>query len=231
MMNLRTLLLPIPLFLAGCGVVAAFVPPIEVGDALGVEGQALTTTFGTTSTAGLSTQAASTADTSVERQFEDMELDLRGFSLAELHAGIGIDPTVTLIAPSALAEYPEVFTLTSVSASATVSDDVNGSATMRMSRTVDLTFELDSDGCTLDACSYAYAGSADDLADMLGITTTKADGDTLATFVDVVRLGGAPSMNTGSFSLSMTAEGEPSLDGFSATFTLRSNGTVIELGG
>lgn len=227
---LRALLLPIPLLLAGCGVVAAFVPPIAVGDALGVEGQSLTTTFGSIDGARLGTQAFSSADTTVEREFDDMELDLRGFSVAELHAGIGLDPTVVLRTSSTLAAFPSEFTITKVHATATVSDDVNGRATLTTEREIHLTFALDTSSCTADTCRYAYAGG-DELEDVLSVGATRADGDTLATFVDIVRFSGAPSLNTGSFSLSVESDSEPSLDGFSATFTLRSGGTVIELGG
>lgn len=229
--SLRALLLPIPLLLAGCGVVAAFVPPIDAGDALAVEGRSITTSFRDPNVVNLVPHATSTSHASVQRTFEDTALDLRGFSLARLRAGIGIDPTLIVTAPSDTTDFPERFTLTHVRATATVSDAVNGSATMTTERAVDLTFALDASSCTADSCAYVYAGGDDALADVLDITVGKADGDTLASFVDIVRLDGVSSTNTGTFTLQADADSDPSLERFTAEFTLRSGGTVIELGG
>jgi hypothetical protein len=226
--NLRALLLPLPLLLAGCGVVAAFIPPIGIGDPLAVEGQSLTTTFGGEGIPGLTLQVLSEAESTVAHSFEDIELDLRGFSLSEFHAAVGMDPVVVLQAPDPLAAFPDSFDLVGVAATATVSDEVHGEAVLSMERSVYARFELDADSCAVGTCSYRYA-DGDPFEDLLSVRVT--DWSTLAAFVQIVRLDGDPSMNTGTFSVRLTADSEPSLDGFSATFTLRSGGTVIKLGG
>lgn len=183
--NLRALLLPLPLLLAGCGVVAAFIPPIEIGDPLAVEGQSLTTTFGDEGTSGLSVQVLSEAQSTATHSFDDIELDLRGFSLSELHASAGIDPVVVLEAPDALASFPASFTIMGVAATATASDQVNGEAVLSMERSASVQTELHEESCSLATCSYRCV-DGDPLEDVLSINVTA--GHVLAAFVDVVRL-------------------------------------------
>ena len=227
-MNFKFLFLSLVLavFLTGCGLVAAFIPPIDIGDPLGVDQQTLTTTFG--SAGALSTQAISNAERTVSRSFEDTEFDLRGFSLAELNIPVGFGSFIRLHAPNAEAEFPQQLTLTHASAEANVSDAVNGMATVAVERALDLTFVLDEATCSAGTCSYTYVGS-EDLTQAL--TVNVADGAVLRQFINVIRLAGKPSPNTGQFTMSVTADSEPGLDGFRATFTLHSKGATIRLGG
>lgn len=228
MFHLRVLLLPLPLLIAGCGVVAAFLPPIEIGDPLAVEGQTLTTTFDGDGGSSLSTLVYSEAQSTVTHSFDDIELDLRGFSVQEFHASIGIDPVVDLSAPDALSAFPDSFAIVQVAATAAVSDDVHGEAILSMEKTVWARFELDPGSCSLSTCSYRYV-EGDPLEDLLSISVT--DPNVLQKFIEVVRLEGESSVNRGSFSLGVVVDSDPSLSGFSATFTLRSGGTSIKLGG
>ena len=227
-MNPKYLFLSLVLaaFLTGCGLVAAFIPPIEIGDPLGVAQQTLTTTFG--SSGALRTQAISNGERTVSRSFEDVEFDLRGFSLAELNIPVGLGTTIKLHAPSADAAFPQQFTLTYASVEGSVTDAVNGTATMTVEHSLDLTFVLNESTCNAGTCNYTYAGS-EDLAQVL--TVNVADGAVLQQFINVIRLAGEPTPNIGQFTMSLTADSEPALDGFSATFVLHSKGATIRFGG
>lgn len=228
-MNLRYLLLALTLLLlmTSCGLVAAVVPPIELNDPFGVEGESITTEFAAANAGALGTLAESTAEASAGRSFADQELDLRGFSLARLNAAIGLDAKVTLSAPVG-ASYPETFTLTKISATAKVSDDVNGTAEMTIENDVNLQFTK-SASCDALSCNYTFSGERDDLKAALQISET--DRSKLAKFVKVIRLEGSNSQNRGGFTLSVTADSDPVLDGFKATFILRSGESNIKLGG
>jgi len=228
-MNLRYLLLALtlPLLMTSCGLVAAVVPPIALEDPFGVEGESITTEFGPTSAGALSTLAESTANATAGRSFDDQELDLRGFSLARLNAAVGLDSNVVLSAPVG-ASYPETFTITGVSATAKVSDDINGSAEMTIDNEVSLTFKK-SARCETLSCDYSFTGELADIKEAIQISET--DRSKLASFVKIIRLDGRNSRNEGRFSLSVTADSEPSLDGFKATFKLRSGESSIKLGG
>jgi hypothetical protein len=189
--------------LTGCGVIAALVPPIEVGDVLGVEGQTFSTTF--VGTSGLSSQALSAAQTTITRTFEDTDLDLRGFSLSGLNAAIGIDTSVRVQAPSPGMPFPESFMLTHVAADATVSDVVNGEASMSMRDESQLVFELDASTCDLNGCTYRYASEAS-LDDLLSLHVSSGERATLAAFVTIIRLQGTLSLNTGTFTGGVAVE-------------------------
>lgn len=228
-MNLRYLLLALtlPLLMTSCGLVAAVVPPITLEDPFGVEGESITTEFGAT-TSAMSTLAESTAEATAGRSFDDQELDLRGFSLARLNAAIGLDGKVVLTAPSLEASFPDTFTLTHVSATAKVSDAVNGSAEMNIENDINLPFTKDA-GCVALSCDYSFSGDLEDIKNAIQIS--EGDRSKLASFVKIIRKDGANSKNEGSFTLSVTADSDPVLDGFKATFKLRSGDASIKLGG
>lgn len=180
------LFFPLPLVLAGCGVVAAFIPPIEIGDPLGVEGQRITASFAQATSSSIETQrirpqAVSKAQTTVGKAFADSELDLRGFKIEAFHAAIGIDPGVTVFAPAPDAPFPSTFEITRLSVSADVEDDVHGSASMSVEKNVSLVFELDAESCSSGACYY-WLADGDAFKDAFSITATDADGQTLSRF-------------------------------------------------
>jgi hypothetical protein len=142
----------------------------------------------------------------------------------QLHLGT----TISLHAPHAEAAFPQQFTLTHASIQGSVSDAVNGTATMAVEHTLDLTFVLDAASCNAGTCTYTYGGS-EDLQQALTVHVN--DGSVLRQFINVIRLAGEPSANSGQFTMSVMADSEPGLDGFSATFTLHSKGATIRLGG
>ena len=112
---------------------------------------------------------------------------------------------------------------------ATLQDDVNGETMLDFNHDLNLVFTRDA-ACDLTAlsCDYRYVGEEVALASALSISEN--DGGTLRAFVDIVRLGAQNTPNTGRFSVSISADSEPSLDGFSATFTLRSGKASIKVG-
>ena len=231
-MNARYfLVVALPVLLSGCGLVAAFVPPIEIADPFGVEGQSLTTTFADADTrqAGLTSQANSQAQATFTRTFDDQELDLRGFSLARLDVQVGFGSEVSLSRP-VTGRFPTSFTLVRSAGAANLSDEANGAATLAFSHDLELVFTRDA-ACDVGAlsCGYAYVGDPASLASALSVSVS--DRSTLAAFVAVLRLDGQNTPNTGRFAFALTAESEPTLDGFSATFTLRSGKATIKLGG
>lgn len=233
MFHLRffALLSSLGVLLAGCGVVAVFIPPIEVGDVLGVDGQTLEVTFGEPG-AALATQVASSSSITFEQSFDDQEFDLYGFSLQDFVAVIGFGPTVQIVAPLG-GSYPDSFTLTHASVSATLGDEVHGTATMTLERDLALVFERDVAGCTALGCSYVFRGEIGLLAEaMTLIASENPDAAvTLRRFVDIVRLDGAPSPNRGSVTIGIEVDSEPGLAGFDGSFELESGGATIRLGG
>lgn len=232
-MHLRRVFIPL-LFvslLTGCGVLATFIPPIEIGDVLGVDGQILTVTFEEPGS-GLARQVMGASTVVVEQNFDDQELDLRGFTVRDFVTVVGFEPLVRLRAPLG-GSYPDDFVLTRASASATLSDAVNGSATMTLERDLGLLFERDEGSCDLQSCGYLYSGDPAFLAEALTLIASESAGGaaTLQRFVDIMRLDGAASPNQGRFTFVLEVDSDPGLDGFEATFRLKSGGTTIKLGG
>lgn len=230
-MVLRSLVLTllVPVFLTGCGVVAAFIPPIEVGDVFGVDGQTITASFAEPSSA-LMTQVVSVAEKTTEREFEDAELDMKGFSLSSLDSKISLEPKVTVTAPHVDAVFPKSFSLNYLAADATVSDKVNGSAHLSTEQNIKVVFTLIEDSCKGLSCKYQYA-SGDALEGVLNIKTMNNEGQSLRKFVQIIRLQGNPSPNLGQLKVTLKVDSDPGMAGFTATFALRSAGTLIKLGG
>ncbi len=238
-MKLRCLFALVPvLFVTGCGLVAAFIPPVEVADPFGMDGQSLTLLFGPAnidvsaadaSAAALTPQAESQAQAAVTRTFDDQALDLRGFSLARLDVQMGFAPTASLARPLS-ATFPTSFILVRTFGVATLQDETNGEAVLEFAHDLNLVFTRDA-ACDLAAlsCTYRYVGDEEALASALSVAAN--DRGTLRVFVDVVRLNTENTPNTGRFSVGMSAESEPGLDGFSATFVLRSGKATIKVGG
>lgn len=218
----------IPVVLTGCGVVAAFIPPIEVGDVFGVDGQVITATFA--EPAALMMQVVTVADKTIERQFDDVELDMKGFSLSRLDSKISLLPTVTVTAPDADTAFPPSFSLTHISATASVSDTPNGSADLSTSHDVKVVFSLVQGSCAGLSCQYRYS-SGDPLEGILNIQAANGREGSLRKFVQIIRLDGRNTPNQGKVSVLLKVDSEPGMAGFSVAFTLKSVGTTIKLGG
>ena len=210
--------------LSACGVIAAFVPPLSVGDPLGVDG--------TTVIAALYDgviRAGSTTHVDTTRTFDvpDLKENLRGFSLASFHTNAGLANEVRLHAPVGASEpvYPEVITITRALIEAQLWDDVNGSVTFTQDITLALPFERAA--CTLDGCTYVYAGS--DLSDVLDVEVT--DRATLEQLVSILVFRETETPNQGTFRVAIEVEADTGLSGYQATFQLTSTGSTIRLGG
>ena len=230
-MKLRYLLsaLTLPVVLSACGLAGAIIGPVEVGDALGVNGKALSATFAGGADGNLlalSTDALSTATGSAEYSFDDQELKTRGFNLVDVKAEVGIEATVVLRAPLGETSYPESFTLSAVEAEATVGDEVNGSVTLKESRGLELTFKKGT--CSATSCDYIFEGDAVLLADALSVR--EGDNSLLRKFVKIIKLDDSNSPNSGSFSVVLSAESDADLAGFKATFKLINKSTKIRVG-
>ncbi len=212
----------VAMFLSACGVVAAFVPPLSVGDPLGVDGQIVSATL-----EDGAIQAQSTTHLDATRTFDvpDLEADLYGFSLAGFHTNAGIASEVHLSGPVG-AEYPDRITITRALIDAELSDDVNGSVAFTLDLALALPFERTE--CTLDGCGYAYAGM-DPLASVLDLEVT--DAATLAEIVSILVLRETETPNQGAFRVAIEVEASTSLAGYVATFQLTSQGSTIRVGG
>jgi hypothetical protein len=212
-------------FLSGCGFVAAFVPPLSVGDPLGVGGQIVTATL-----QDGAIQMQSTTHLDAVRTFDvpDLEANLHGFGVASFHTNAGLATEVTLSGPAgAIAPaYPERITFTRALIDAQLWDDVNGSVAF----TLDLALALPFDRmeCSLDGCTYLYAGT-DSLVDVLDLEIT--DRSTLETLVSILVLRETETPNHGAFRVAIEVEASTSLSGYVATFQLTSTGSTIRLGG
>jgi|GEM_PF-1260632 len=215
----------VAMLLAGCGVVAAFVPPLSVGDPLGVDGQVVTATLddGT-----LATQSVSHLDETRSFDVPDMDEDLRGFSLAGFHTNAGLENRVTLTGPagSSVADHPETFTISRAVLAATLRDDVNGSVSFTRDVVLELPFARGE--CDLDACTYTYVGT-EALTDALNVDLTERDD--LETLVSILMLRGDETPNHGTFRVAVEIDADAPLAGFTVTLELTSEGSTIRLGG
>ena len=215
----------VAMLLSACGVVAAFVPPLSVGDPLGVDGQLVTATL---DEGALATQSVSHLDETRSFDVPDLDEDLRGFSLAGFHTNAGLEHGVTLAGPAAAAaaDHPETFTITRAVLQATLRDDANGSVSFM--RDVDLELPFARGACSLDACAYTYAGT-DALTDALNVELT--DREKLETLVSILMLRGDETPNHGTFRVAVEIDADTSLAGYTVTFELTSDGSTVRLGG
>lgn len=211
--------------LSACGLVAAFVPPLSVGDPLGVDGQAVTATL---DDGGLSPQSTSHLDETRSFDVPDLDEDLRGFSLAGFHTNAGLENRVTLSGPtgSLPAEYPDTFTVTRAVVGGTLQDDVNGAVSF--TRNVELALPFERTACDVAVCTYAYAGT-DPLEDALDVELT--DRNDLERLVSILMLRDSETQNRGAFRVAIEIEADTPLGGYTVGFTLTSEGSTVRLGG
>lgn len=215
----------VAMLLSACGLVAAFVPPLSVGDPLGVDGQVVTAAL---DGGGLAPQATSHLDETRSFDVPDLDEDLRGFSLAGFHTDAGLESVVTLAGPlgTTASDHPEAFTVTRAVVEGTLQDDANGAVTF--TRDIALSLAFSRADCGVDACEYAYAGT-DTLDDALSVELT--DRDDLERLVSILMLRETETPNRGTFRVAIEIESDTSIAGFTATFTLTSDGSTIRLGG
>lgn len=212
--------------LSACGLVAAFVPPLSVGDPLGVDGQAVTATL---YDGGLSPQSTSHLDETRSFDVPDLDEDLRGFSLAGFHTNAGLQQRVTLSGSidTVLEPFPDTITITRAVVGGTLEDDANGNVSFSTDVDLALPFER-TDACDATACTYEYAGT-DPLENALDVELT--DRDELDRLVSILMLREAETPNRGTFRVAIEIDAETSLGGYTVAFTLTSEGSKIRLGG
>ena len=213
------------LLLSACGVIAAFVPPISVGDPLGVDGQVVTATLEN----GAITKSSTThLDTTRSLDIPDLEANLHGFSLASFHTNAGLANQMTLHVPTdgSASDHPARITITRALIEAQLWDDANGS--VAFTHDIVLALPFDRTACTPDACTYSYAGT-ETLADVLDLEITERT--TLETLVSILVLRDTETPNSGEFRVAIEVEAATSLRGYVATITLTSTGSTIRIGG
>ena len=227
-MNVRYLLIALGLsLLTGCGLVAAFVPPLEVNDPFGVDGETITTTLQDPNAMSVQVESVATYTNDLPSADQEIE-DLRGFSIAWLEASIGLEATVTLSRVDPTAEFPETFALTKLVASAEVSDEANGEVALSVERDLEgVSFSKDT--CDATQCEYTFNGSDEEISSAL--TVRFEDTDKIMQLIDIIKLRESNTPNMGKFGLILTADSEPGLAGFQATLTLVNESTKIKLGG
>ena len=209
--------------ISGCGVIAAFMPPLHVGDPLGVNDQTIVAVL---EEGGITTQSITThLDATRTVDLPDLAADLHGFSLAGFHTNAGLAEEMHL-SGSVGDDYPERLTVTRAVIEAELRDDVNGSVAFSRDAELALTFERGE--CSAVGCAYTYAGT-ESLAGVLDVDLT--DRDALANLVSILMLHETETPNSGTFRVAIEVEASIPLNGYVASFTLTSTGSTILLGG
>lgn len=183
-------------FIAGCGVLNAFVPEVEVPAGAfglgGAEGTEVTGSFAA-STSSLTTLAAS-ASFSINESFADLaELEddrIKGLDNLKTKIGLALyngDVAVKLV--NASNTYPDTISVTGASLNVTLSDVSGKSLSIPVSASgltlATLTKEA---SCTAEECGYtASAADIAILKTLFGIVISGTDG---ATLLDILRTGG-----------------------------------------
>lgn len=220
----------LPLALSACGAVALFVPPIEVGDALGIDNRVVSL--------GLANGTATNsyiAKGEVSKTFEDTsELDLKGFSVQDFRAIVKLDKELILdslnksIASSSVSGFPSELKLLSLSVTARLEDEPNGVVSMAVTKPLSLKYSLDESNCNAGKCKYVSSDSDKGLSFEL----SESDGALLSKLIKIIKEeGGKSSTNNSYIKIELTVQSETGLANYKMDITLHSEGTKIKLGG
>lgn len=220
----------LPLALSACGAVALFVPPIEVGDTLGVDNRVVSL--------GLAANATSTgyiAKGEVTKTFEDTnELDLKGFSVQDFRATVKLDKELILdslnksINSSSMSNFPSELKLVDLSVTARLEDDPHGVVSMALTKPLNLKYSLNSDSCKASKCTYISTDSDKGLSFELA----ESDSALLAKLIKIIKEeNGKSSSNKSYIKIEISVQSEKSLENYKMDITLHSKGTKIKLGG
>jgi len=225
----------LPLALSACGAVAVFVPPIEVGDALGVDNRVISLSLNE-KTATASYDIVSSADYiaigEVSKTFKDTnELDLKGFSVQDFRANVKIDKELILDSlDKALtsSSFPKELKLVDLSVTARLEDEPHGVVSMAVSKPLNLQYSLDAGSCKAGKCKYVSSDSDKGLSFELA----ESDGALLAKLIKIIKEeGGVSSTNKSYIKVEITVQSEAGLASYKMDITLHSKGTKIRLGG
>ena len=227
----------LPLALSACGAVALFVPPIEVGDALGVDNRVVSLYLvndskAATASYDIVSSANYIARGEVSKTFEDTkELDLKGFSVQDFKANVKIDKELILDGlDKALSSssFPKELKLIDLSVTARLEDEPHGVGSMAVSKAVNLEYSLDASTCKAGKCKYVSIDSDKGLSFAL----TENDSALLAKLIKIIKEeGGQSSTNKSYIKLEITVQSEAGLENYKLDITLHSKGTKIRLGG
>ncbi len=210
--------------LGGCGLIAAFVNPIEVEDPLQLEGATITTQRLDNTALGTLASFAGTYTTA----FNDFDIDLQGFGVGGFRNNISIEPSLSVTRPDN--GYPDSFNITSTTLNVTLADD-NDNVTLESTFNAPITFGLDA-ACASDAasCDYTFA-SGPDLEQALFVLAVQAasEAQRIYTIITTGQVEGEGPDNNVSATLSLETESTPDLVGGTITVTLTSLSGEIDL--
>lgn len=227
------------LTLTACGVIAAVVPPIEIGNVFGIGTPANPTTlsipaFQDPAALGPLRPAAEGATDyeATELTFPDIEApNTYGFTIDALWVTIGLGDTITLTREAPGAKYPQAFTLTGVEAFIRVSDkDALPDTVEYLFRELTLDFKYDRVGACGDAptCTYVTSAPAKDLHHAMRFVIPERDGNVVKDLLTIITEGGE---NTANVKARLTASADGDLIGLAAKFQIMNTSTKISLGG
>jgi len=211
-----------------------FIPPIEVGDALGVDNRVVSLSLKEKSaTAGY--DIASSIDYiaigEVSRSFEDSSVDLHGFSVSDFRANVKIDKELILDALDtavANSSFPKELKLVDLSVTARLEDEPHGAVSLALSKPLNLKYSLDAGSCKAGKCKYVSSDSDKDLSFELA----ESNGALLAKLIKIIKEeGGTSSTNKSYIKLEITVQSQAGLANYKMDITLHSKGTTIRLGG
>ncbi len=212
--------------LAACGLVATFVPPIEVGDPMGIDGAEVRGELGSER---LAPAAVSYLGARFPLAFDDMlsRDDLRGFSIASFTTPVVLDPRVRVEGPDGTTEgdYPDTVTVTGLWMNVSIEDDDHGPVTFGGSAT-DWNVAFDKESCDADGCTYRATVGPDS-----PVQVRATDPDDLRTLVDILAIDDGNTPNRGHLDVEIRVDAEPAVHGFTATFRLATDGSRVRLGG
>lgn len=221
--------------LSGCGLVSNIIGERSINDPFGVDNQEVGIALTSEENANLAVQAEGEEGTSFT--FADEDFSLRGFEGDYIKSEIGFTPTVRVSKP--LTEsYPESFTIDSMSATLTLSDEggANGATrTVTTTSTLDgaLTFERRATCTDVDlSCGYTYdEASGVDLAKalLLELGVAKGTDVDLREAIRIIQLDGEGTPNTATVSFAVTTDSNPDLAGSILSVTLKEGKSVVKL--
>ena len=212
--------------LSACGLIAQFVPPQNIGDPMGVDGTEVT---GTMAHGGLSMAEVAHLEATSTFAFGDVfdPSDLPGgFSIASFTVDAGLSDTVRVERLDGLvADLPDSLQVIRGVLEITIEDNDHGPVTFGVDAELDLTYSQVA--CDATGCDYVLT----DAGGAAGVLSVRASGSDADTLVDIVTIDGPDTENRGEIRVGIEVDSDPSLAGSRMTFTLRSDGTTIRIGG
>ena len=223
--------------LSSCGLISNIIGEQTINDPFNIDNRRVGIALSAEgSDAGLAVQATGQEGTTFT--FPDEDFSLRGFGGDYIKSEVGLEPTVTVSRPVA-GTYPDTFTVTTMTATLTLSDEggEGGAA-----RTVTTTSTLDGDlvfnkreTCTdIDvSCGYTYdeakSGAVLARALLLQLGVDPDTNDDLKEAIKIIQLADENSTNTATVTFELMTDSTPDLAGSILTVTLKEGKSVVKL--